>query len=169
MWFPEFAKTRAPRYCGIFSRDVELEMNRLTYGQDSLQFGDLRLPGAAGPNPAAIVVHGGFWRSTYGLDYIGPFCEALTASGLATWNLEYRRIGNTGGGWPGTFEDVAAGCDYLLSIAAESNLDLNRVIAIGHSAGGHLAMWLASRKKPLAGVISLAGVVDLRRAWHLHL
>jgi len=143
--------------------------HRLTYGTGPFQFGDLRLPEGAGPNPVAIVVHGGFWRSTYGLDYITPFCEALTASGIATWNLEYRRIGNAGGGWPGTLDDIAAGADYLDLIAARSNLDLSQVIAIGHSAGGHLAMWLASRKKLLSGAISLAGVVDLRRAWELHL
>ena len=143
--------------------------HRLTYGTDPFQFGDLLLPEGAGPNPVAIVVHGGFWRSTYGLDYITPFCEALTASGIATWNLEYRRIGNDGGGWPGTLDDIAAGADYVDLIAARFNLDLSQVIAIGHSAGGHLAMWLASRKRLLSGAISLAGVVDLRRAWELHL
>src|SRR5438132_9320670 len=120
-------------------------MERIAYGPDRFQFGDLRLPSGSGPRPVAIVIHGGFWREKYDLEYIVPVCEALTAAGVVTWNLEYRRIGNAGGGWPGTFEDVAAGADHLHSLAHEFNLDLNRVIAIGHSAGGHLAFWLASR------------------------
>lgn len=144
-------------------------IHRFAYGTDPLNFGDLRLPESGVSSPVAIVIHGGFWRSTFGLDYINPFCEALTAAGIATWNLEYRRLGNTGGGWPGTLDDVAAGADHIGSLATQFNLDLNRVIAIGHSAGGHLAFWLASRKKALTGAISLAGVVDLRRAWELHL
>src|SRR6185436_4263757 len=89
--------------------------------------------------------------------------------GIATWNLEYRRIGNPGAGWAGTLNDVAAGTDHLDSLSSRFNLDLARTIAIGHSAGGHLALWLASRKKLLTGAISLAGVVDLRRAWELQL
>src|SRR5262249_49354975 len=112
---------------------------------------------------------GGFWRAKYDLSYIRPVCEALAAAGLATWNIEYRRIGHDGGGWPGTFDDVAAAVDCLASIAAEFNLDLGHVITIGHSAGGHLAFWLASEKKWLKGAIALAGVVDLRRAWELRL
>jgi acetyl esterase/lipase len=100
---------------------------------------------------------------------MGHVCAALAGVGIATWNIEYRQIGNPGGGWPGTFEDVANAAAYVESVADEFNLDVNRVIAIGHSAGGHLAFWLASRKKLLRGVIGLAGVLDLRRAWELHL
>jgi acetyl esterase/lipase len=144
-------------------------MYRIAYGNDPLQFAELRLPIAGSPHPVAIVIHGGFWRAKYDLEYIRPVCETLTSSGIATWNLEYRRIGNPGGGWPGTFEDIAAGAGHLQAIAAEFHLDLKRVLAIGHSAGGHLALWLASRKKFLPAAISLAGVVDLRRAWELHL
>ena len=142
---------------------------RIPYGSGEFQFAELRIPETAGPHPIAIVIHGGFWRALYGLDYIGPACDALTAAGMATWNIEYRRIGQAGGGWPGTFEDVSHAADHLQSIAAEFNLDLNRVIAMGHSAGGHLALWLATRKKWLRGVISLAGVADLRRAFELKL
>src|SRR5215472_590357 len=130
---------------------------RFAYGPDPVQFVELRVPEAAGPHPVAIVVHGGFWRNIYGLDYIRPVCDSLTAAGIVTWNLEYRRLGNPGGGWPGTFEDVAAGAEYLRSIAAQFNLDLHRVISIGHSAGGHLALWLASQGKLLSGAIALAG------------
>ena len=142
---------------------------RINYGSGEFHFGELRIPQTAGPHPAAIVIHGGFWRATYGLDYIGYACDALTTAGMATWNIEYRRLGHAGGGWPGTLDDVSNAADHLQSIAPQFNLDLNRVIAMGHSAGGHLALWLGTRKKWLRGVISLAGVADLRRAWELKL
>jgi acetyl esterase/lipase len=142
---------------------------RSFYGPATLQFGDLRVPDSVPSSPVAIVIHGGFWRNRYGLGYIVPVCEALTALGIATWNLEYRRIGDSGGGWPGTFEDVSAGAEHLKSLAVEFNLDLNRVVTVGHSAGGHLAFWLASEKKWIAGAVSLAGVLDLRRTWELGL
>ncbi|HEY2384838.1 MAG TPA: alpha/beta hydrolase [Terriglobia bacterium] len=145
-----------------------MQKRRAFYGKEPLQFGDLRVPDEAKP-PVAVVIHGGFWRNRYGLDYIEPICEALTADGIATWNIEYRRIGDPGGGWPGTFEDVVAAEDHLTSLAAEFALDLKRVITIGHSAGGHLALWLAAEKGWIAGAVSLAGVVDLRRAWELKL
>jgi dipeptidyl aminopeptidase/acylaminoacyl peptidase len=146
-----------------------IEAHRIAYGPDDFQFGDLRLPRTGGPHPVAIMVHGGFWRALYGLDYFGHAAVALTDAGIATWNMEYRRIGNPGGGWPGTFEDVTEGAGHASRIADEFNLDLDRIIAVGHSAGGHLALWLAGREKRFRGVISLAGVVDLRRAWELRL
>ena len=143
--------------------------HRVSYGIDPFQFCDLRVPDKQGPHPVAVMVHGGFWRSIYGLKYLGHICAALTSVGIATWNIEYRRLGNPGGGWPGTFDDVSNAADYVGAVARDFNLDLNRTIAIGHSAGGHLALWLATRKKPLRGVVSLAGVVDLKRAWELRL
>ena len=155
---------------------------RLRYGPDPLQFGDLRLPRGAGPHPLAIVVHGGFWRAKYNLEHAGHLCAALTRAGIATWNLEYRRLGNPGGGWPGTFQDVAAGADHVRQFAAKYQLDLKNVLSLGHSAGWHLAVWLAARHRippadPLAspnpialhGAVSLAGVLDLRRAWKMRL
>ena len=142
---------------------------RIPYGSGEFHFAESRVPQTDGPYPVAIVIHGGFWRALFGLDYIGPACDALTAAGIATWNIEYRRLGHAGGGWPGTFDDVSNAADHLQSIAPQYNLDLNRVIAMGHSAGGHLALWLGTRKKWLRGVISLAGVGDLRRAWELKL
>ena len=149
---------------------------RIPYGDDPLQFGDLRLPPGDGPHPVVVVIHGGCWRSDFTLDYIGAFADALTRSGVATWTLEYRRVGDPGGGWPGTFRDVASGVDYLRAVARDHPLDLGRVVAVGHSAGGHLALWLGARStfddpalrgdEPLGliGVVSLAGVDDLRRA-----
>ncbi len=143
---------------------------RMAYGPGPCRFGDLRLPQGPGPHPAAIVIHGGFWRNAYGLDHIGPLAAALARDGVATWTVEYRRLGDEGGGWPGTGEDIALAAGYLTEIAAWHHLDLARVVALGHSAGGHLALWLASRcPKALCGVIALAPVADLRRAWELRL
>ena len=147
---------------------------RIPYGDAPQQFGDLRLPKGAGQGPhafpVALVIHGGYWRSAYGLEHIGHLCAALTRAGVATWNLEYRRIGDPGGGWPATGEDVVRGAEYLRTLAERYPLDLTRVAAIGHSAGGQLALWLVAQHKiPLRGVVSLAGVADLRRAWELGL
>src|SRR5947209_8208410 len=86
---------------------------RVHYSKDTFQFADLQLPYGQGPHPVVIVIHGGFWRSQYGLDHIAPLCPALNGAGWATWNIEYRRVGNPGGGWPGTFLDVASAADYL--------------------------------------------------------
>jgi acetyl esterase/lipase len=142
---------------------------RLAYGTDPLQFGELQLPSGQGPYPSAIVIHGGFWRAKYDLEYVRPVCDAFAKKGIASWNVEYRRIGNPGGGFPGTLDDVAAAADYFASITKQFNLDAARVITIGHSAGGHLALWLAGQKRIFSGAISLAGVVDLRRGWELQL
>lgn len=148
--------------------------HRLAYGGDPLQFGELRLPDGEGPYPVVVVIHGGCWLAEYDLGYISGLADALTGAGVATWSIEYRRVGDEGGGWPGTFQDVADGVDHLQEIASKYNLDLDRVAAVGHSAGGHLALWLAGRKwldgddplrgeAPLAlnGVVALAGITDL--------
>src|SRR5262249_25478546 len=129
----------------------------IAYGNDPLQFAELRLPPGTGTSPVAIIIHGGFWRAAYNLDHIRHLCVALNEAGVATWSLEYRRLGNPGGGWPGTFEDVVAGGKYLQSTTDKYNLDRNRIIALGHSAGGQLALWLASQQQ-LGGVVCLAGV-----------
>jgi acetyl esterase/lipase len=143
---------------------------RIAYGPDEFQFGELRSPSGSGPHPVAIVIHGGYWRARYDLAHIGHLCEAITRLGVATWSLEYRRIGNRGGGWPGTFDDIRAGAGHVKKIAAERSLDLQRVIATGHSAGGQLVLWLAKQKElALRGVMPLAPVADLRRAWELKL
>lgn len=166
----------------ILDRPAPAADARLHYGPAPLQFGDLRLPQGGGPHPVAIVVHGGFWRAQYGLGYAGHMCVALARAGIATWNLEYRRIGNPGGGWPNTFLDAALGADHLRALTKKYPLDLKRVISVGHSAGGHLAVWLAARRRiqpgdplanadpiPIYGAAPIAGVMDLRRAWELRL
>src|SRR5579872_6385906 len=146
---------------------------RLSYGTDPNQFLDLRLPPPTGrnkgPHPLVINIHGGFWRAKYNLDHAGHLCAALTARGLATANLEYRRVGNDGGGWPGTFSDIRSAYHFLAQNAQEYNLDSRRIVVMGHSAGGQLALCLAAHEPSITGVISLAGVVDLRRAYQLHL
>jgi acetyl esterase/lipase len=144
---------------------------RIPYGTDSNQFGDLRLPRSAGPHPVVVSIHGGFWRAAYGLDHMGHLCASLARAGVASWNIEYRRVGQPGGGWPGTLDDALAGFEHLKTLSASHPLDLKRVVVVGFSAGGHLALWLASkpRRVGLNGVVSLAGVADLRRAWELRL
>lgn len=155
------------------------QVTRLAYGDGEWQFGDLRIPEREGPHPVALIIHGGFWKAQYGLDLMDRMAEDFTARGLATWNIEYRRVGHDGGGWPGTLIDVAAAADYLRELAPKYHLDLQKVVSIGHSAGGHLALWLAARRRlpegsilstaqdPLAlkGAISLAGVTNLQLMW----
>jgi acetyl esterase/lipase len=155
---------------------------RLFYGPGRDQFGDLYLPRQvdlhpqSDQHPVLIVLHGGCWSARYGLEPLGRLCAAFAAEGLAVWNVEYRRLGD-GGGWPMTFADVAASADFLRSIAQTYSLDLSRVVALGHSAGGHLALWLAARHRlpvgsplytatplPIHGVLSIAGVPDLAEA-----
>lgn len=148
---------------------------RIAYGEDPAQYGVLHLPDGDGPHPTVVLIHGGFWLARYGADLMTPLAEDLTEDGYAVWNVEYRRVGN-GGGWPTTFEDVAAAVDLLATIAEEHPVDLDRVVAIGHSAGGQLAAWLAARpglpddapgSRPeveVHAVISQAGLLDLRGA-----
>ena len=145
-----------------------------TYGSDHpSQVGELFLPSGSGPHPVAIVLHGGYWRAHFDRSLMEGLCIDLSAHGVAAWNLEYRRVG-AGGGWPDTFLDVAAGVDHLAVVDAP--LDLSRVVAVGHSAGGHLALWAASRPTLPAGApgsgprvaihaaVAQAGVLDLALA-----
>lgn len=148
-------------------------VTRLYYGKGLDQYGDLRLPAGKGPFPLAIVVHGGSWTAAVNSDYIAPVATLLTQAGFATWNIEYSRLGS-GGEWPGSFKSVGAAADFARVLAKSYPIDLHRVIAIGHSAGGQYALWLAGRHniKPdavtyqadplaLSGVISLDGTPDL--------
>ena len=119
--------------------------HRYAYGAHSQQFCELTLPSAAPPHPVIILIHGGGYREMYNLRPLGTMVASLAEAGFAVWNIEYRRFGN-GGDYPQMFLDVAAAADYLPQIAEAHHLDLRRVISMGHSAGGHLALWLAGRR-----------------------
>ncbi len=162
---------------------------RYAYGTDPNQYAELYLPQERLFGGVAVVVHGGYWRSLYAADLGEPLAKDLAAHGIVAWNLEYRRAGN-GGGWPETFEDIAAGIDKLAEAAGEHGLDLSKVVALGHSAGGHLAVWAAGRDKlppgapgapdhpaasgrpamvALTAVVSQSGLLDLQEARALNL
>jgi acetyl esterase/lipase len=144
---------------------------RHRYGADPLQFGDLYRPTGAARRGTVVVIHGGFWRAAYDLSLGAPLAADLAGRGYHAWNLEYRRVG-TGGGWPATLADVAAGIDHLGTL----DVDTSQVAAVGHSAGGQLAVWAAGRSAlpreapgaapavQVSAVIAQAGVLDLRTA-----
>lgn len=153
--------------CGHSSTKPPVGATRHHYGRLRDQFGDLYLPAGAAKG-TVVVLHGGYWSDQYGLDLMVPISTSLQRDGWAVWNLEYRRLGS-GGGWPATFEDAAAGVDHLTALG---DVDLDRVIQLGHSAGGQLAVWAASRTARTPGgsptvrsrgVVSLSGVLELAR------
>src|ERR687888_395892 len=135
---------------------------RLAYGSGPKQFGDLRLPAVDRLLPLAIVVHGGSWKAMYNLIHTGHLCVALGDAGIATWNLEYRSCGDPGGTWPGAGDDVAAAVEFVEKLVAEYPLDAERIVLVGHSAGGQLALWVAKRAR--FPVVALAAVSDLRES-----
>jgi acetyl esterase/lipase len=166
----------------LLKEDVAAANERISYGPNDLNVGELRLPATSnGRHPVVMLVHGGCWLNQIGkmdpratsLDLLRPMAASLTAAGYATWNVEYRRLGNPGGGWPGTFEDLSKATDFLRSLAPKHNLDLARVLIAGHSSGGHLAMWIAARPRlpassplyaknplPVRAVMNLDGPAD---------
>lgn len=125
--------------------------HRIPYGPDASQFGDLWLPlresqtSIPTPHPLIVFFHGGWWKSAYDLGHASHLCAAFRRAGIAVWSIEYRRVGFTGGGWPHTFHDATAGLDFVTKLAKRYPLDPSRVITAGHSAGGHLALWVAGR------------------------
>lgn len=147
---------------------------RVTYGSAPEQFGELRLPSGPGPHPVVVLIHGGCWRAEYDITHMAPLATAVAADGWAVWAIEYRRVGSPGGSWPGTFQDAGAAIDHLRTLAKTHPLDLSRIVSVGHSAGGQLALWSAARgvlpkdssiasADPLLphGVVALAGITDL--------
>jgi acetyl esterase/lipase len=146
------------------------------YGSAPSQVAELFLPKAKGPHPVVVLFHGGCFLKRYeGFAQTSALAADLAGRGYAVWNVEYRKLGEAGAGYPGTFQDVASGVDALRAQAAKHDLELARVVAVGHSAGGHLALWAASRAKlpaasplhtadplKIGAVISLAGIGDLQ-------
>lgn len=124
---------------------------RLAYGDDPEQFGELRLPAGTNPKstplPVIVLLHGGCWQNEFDYRYMTRLGAALAAQGYATWTPEFRRIGDAAGGWPNTLRDAALATDYVAQLAKQHPLDLGRVVTVGHSAGGQLALWLAARGK----------------------
>lgn len=157
--------------------EAALPGRRIAWGNEERAYGELRLPEGPGPHPVGVLVHGGCWSSIADLGYLGHLAEALCAQGWATWSPEFRRTDDAGGEWPNTLHDVGRGLDYLRVLAEAHPINLAQVVTIGHSSGGHLALWLAARpglpdseqarplrgEAPLAvrGVVGLAPISDL--------
>jgi acetyl esterase/lipase len=134
---------------------------RITYGADPEQFVELRVPRSGRRHPVVMLLHGGCWSSQYDVTHLAATAEALRREGIATWTVEYRRAGQAGGGDPGTFDDVRAAYALLIAQAKERDLDRSRIVLMGHSAGGHLALWLASEPGVnVRGTVGLAAVTD---------
>lgn len=178
---------------GAGAKGDAVQRHKYQYGEDASQWGELflpELPASGEHRGVVVVIHGGYWRSQYGAELGEPIAKDLAAHGMAAWNLEYRRAGN-GGGWPNTFIDVLAGLDKLDELADKHALNVGRVVALGHSAGGHLAAWAAGRGKlaqlglpdadrqvlrtsdasavHLTGVVSQSGLLNLAEAEKLNL
>ena len=167
--------TASSTYQELLTRPRPTPDRSIAYGKDGLQVGDLYLPKGTGVHPVIVLIHGGCWLAELpGRELMDPMVEPLRARGFAIWNIEYRRLGHEGGGYPGTFLDTANAIDELRALAPRYHLDLAHVVTVGHSAGGHLAVWAAARSRiaktsalyrsdPLAihGAVSLSGIVDL--------
>ena len=149
------------------------DVQRISYGEDPSQYGELSVPEGASRG-VVVVIHGGFWKAQYDLSLGRPLAASLVEQGWTVWNLEYRRVGISsaggGGGVPETLDDIAAGIDALADVPG---LDTSTLVTLGHSAGGHLATWAASRGRferwsdrvPVTAVISQAGVLDLQAGY----
>jgi len=172
---PSWEEVTDPR--GILTRPAAPPDLTLRYGSGSEHVADLRLPRTGRPAPLVLFLHGGFWRAEFDRAHTGPLTATLAAAGYAVCTPEFRRIGQRGGGWPGTFDDVAAAVDTLPDLADAAAgpgcLDPSNLVLAGHSAGGHLALWTGGRHRipatspwhapgrPYLGVVALAPVSDL--------
>jgi acetyl esterase/lipase len=169
------AATLTSASCGRPTPETGISLDRLqvAYGADPAQIGDLTVPLTGESRPVLVLIHGGYWKPGLDRTTMAPLGESLGHLGYAVWNIDYRTVGTDGGGWPGTFADVGLAIDHLATLPADKHLDLAHVITVGHSAGGHLALWAAARgrldeppldARPLVrikGALSFAGVPDL--------
>lgn len=153
--------------------------HKIAFGPGAQQYAELWLPPAGvkvkGPLPVVVLIHGGCWLAALpGPELVAFLADDLRKQGVAVWSLTYRRVGHIGGGYPGTFDDIANGVAHLREIAGKYGLDLGRVVAAGHSAGGHLALWVAAQGRIAAGsvlkreqavafkaVVGIAAITDL--------
>lgn len=139
---------------GVRAQQAELPTTRISYGDEATSFGELRVPDGGGPFPVAVLVHGGCWRSSWGsIEDMRPIATMLLGHGIASWNVEYRRVGHRGGGWPGSFRDLSDAVDHLSVIAESHPIDTSRIVAVGHSSGGYFAAWLAARTRLPKGTV----------------
>jgi acetyl esterase/lipase len=162
-------------FSDLLRRERPVATQHIAYGKQPAQFGELWLPEGPGPHPVLVMIHGGCWQAALpGVELMAYIAEDMSRSGFAVWNLEYRRLGTPGAGYPGTFLDIADGMDYLRILKETYALDLSHVVVTGHSAGGQLALWAAGRNRlkqssalyrenplPVQGVVTLAGINDL--------
>jgi acetyl esterase/lipase len=146
---------------------VGVERSNHAYGSEKEQFGTLHRRPGQGTYRVVVLIHGGFWQQQYGLDLMTPLADDLANRGFAVWNIEYRRVGQPGGGWRGTLDDVAAAVEYVPSLAKAMGFELTDVSVVGHSAGGHLALWLGGLDDfavPVKIAVGQGPVADLEAA-----
>jgi acetyl esterase/lipase len=172
---PTAAETDVMAWDDLFARAKPETDVRIPYGEGDLQFSELWLPAGDGPHPTVLMIHGGCWQTDIAeRDIMNWIAGDLRGRGIAVWNIEYRGVDREGGGYPGTYEDVLAASDSLMANWERYDLDVENIVAIGHSAGGHLALWLAARQSaftgqpltnrhrlPIGTVISQGGLPDL--------
>lgn len=166
------------KWSELLTRSKPMPNATLAYGADATQVVDIWLPALRGPHPTVIMVHGGCWTTEIAdRTIMNWISDDLRKRGIAVWNIDYRGVDRPGGGYPGTFNDASAAADLLRANTARYNLDVKRLTAVGHSAGGHIALWLAGRHRlakasvlrsqrpmPIRTVISLGGLPDLEQA-----
>lgn len=158
------APTSVMRWSDLLGRPRPAGAIRIAYGRDPLQVGDLWLPKGTGARPVVLMIHGGCWQTDVADRTIMDWAAAdLATHGIAVWNIDYRGVDRPGGGYPGTFLDVANAADLLRSIGPRYRLKTDRIVAVGHSAGGHLALWLAGRDRlPKTSVLRMDHPIAVR-------
>jgi len=176
-FFPALVSAAPMKLADYMALNGPAPLARVAYGPAPSQYAELFVPSGAGPFPVAVLVHGGCWTEQFGgIRQLRNMAAALVQRGIAVWNVEYRRVDEPGGGYPGMYQDMHGALEALAAQAPANKLDLERVVAVGHSAGGQLVQWIAGRARvpaasplyranalPVRAVVSLGGLADLRR------